>query len=158
MIQRLKIRTLIKQKGGASRVAGLCGVAQPSVSRWAAQGSIPQKYALLLEQLWGIDADLMHNPWGSERSSWVSEQEQEAIVCGDYDLRLDAPRRVPVEYSIDDPVEYSDHDDGDYTGVYDEPAPKVERGRVPSDDEIEAILREMNSDGNGQGAAVDCCD
>ena len=136
MLQRLRIRDLIKSKGGASHVAHLCNVAQPSVSRWAAQGSIPPKYALMLEQVWGIDADLMYNPWSLDRQAWVSKAEQLAIIRGDYDLRLDAPRRVPVEYSADDPIEYSDVDDGDYTGSYDEPAEPVKRKSGWTDDEI----------------------
>lgn len=156
MIQRLKIRALIKHKGGATKVAALCGVSQPSVSKWAAQGSIPVQYAILLEQLWGIDADLMHNPWGLENRVWVSDAEQAAIIGGDYEFRLEAPRRIGRTYAeeplvdLDEPVEIEPFPDGYEDDDEDEvPAPPVDRGRVPSDDEIEAILKELNNDREG---------
>lgn len=153
MLQRLRIRDLIKSKGGAVRVAELCNIAQPTVSRWAAQGSIPPKYALLLEQLWGIDADLMYNPWSLDRQAWVSKAEQIAIVAGDYDLRLEAPRGAGRTYTEellvdeDEVIEWRAPDPSEWD---DEPPVKSEgRGRVPSDEELEAILKEMNGDGEG---------
>lgn len=137
MIQRLRIRDLIKSKGGAVHVAELCGVAQPTVSRWGAQGSIPPKYALMLEQLWGIDADLLHNPWGIDVPSWVSKAEQLAILKGDYELRLDAPRkaRAYVEPLIDpnEPVEFEPFEDGEEEEEWAEP---VERKQGWTEDEI----------------------
>lgn len=140
MIQRLKIRALIKYKGGASKVALMCGVSQPTVSKWASQGSIPVKYALLLEALWGIDADLLHNPWGVEARSWATDAEQEAIINGDYSLDLIAPRGSRKSY-VDflEPVEiepfpegYVEEDDG-----YVEPQKKSGW----SDDELEEFLK-----------------
>ena len=142
MIQRLRIRALIKHKGGASKVAALCGVSQPSVSKWAAQGSIPPKYARMLESLWGIDADLMHNPWGVDSRAWVSEVEQGSIVRGDYDLRLDAPRRTWVDVPEADllaPVEFEPFAEGE--GWAGEPVPAVNSGRIPSDEELDAFLK-----------------
>lgn len=153
MIQRLKIRALIKHKGGATKVAALCGVSQPSVSKWAAQGSIPVQYAILLEQLWGIDADLLHNPWGIENRVWVSDAEQAAIIRGDYDFRLEAPRGAGRTYTEellideDEVIEWREPDPSEWD---DEPPVKSEgRGRVPSDEELEAILKGMNNDREG---------
>lgn len=108
MIQRLRIRALIKHKGGASQVAALCGVAQPNVSTWSSSNSIPAKYALLLGALWDIDPDLLHNPWPSDKRMFVNDAQQAAIIAGDYDLRLDAPRAawrgdVPL-YDPNEPI------------------------------------------------------
>lgn len=155
MLQRLRIRDLIRSKGGAVRVAELCDVSQPTVSRWSAQGSIPPKYALLLEQLWGIDADLMYNPWSLDRQAWVSKAEQIAIVAGDYDLRLEAPRRAGGQayieeplVDLDEPVEIEPFPDG-YEDEDEMPAPPVERSKVPTQEELDALLEGMNNDRKG---------
>lgn len=111
MFKRLSVPALIRHKGGASKVARLCGVSHPAVSRWSAQGSIPVKQALLLEQLWGIDCDLMHNPWG-RRAMLASTLEQAAVIGGDYHMDWRAPAlgilpsaSGPVEVALYDPYE-----------------------------------------------------
>ena len=141
MLQRLRIRDLIRHKGGASNVAALCGVAQPTVSRWAAQGSIPPKYALLLEAIWGIDADLLHNPWSLDKQAWVSEAEQAAVIRGDYDLYLEAPRGAGKPFVVE-PVTFepfTDEDGDEDDSAWIEPVREEKQGW--SNDELEAILR-----------------
>lgn len=124
MYKRANIRALVKMKGGAAQVALLCGVTSASVSQWSSAKSIPAKHARALAQLWGCNPDILHNPWGW-RAPYLSDAELQEALSGE----------VPL-YDIDDPIEYADHDDGDYTGSYDEPAEPVKRKSGWTDDEI----------------------
>jgi len=118
--KRLRISDLIKHKGGASKVARLCGVSHPAVSRWSTLGSIPVKQALLLEQLWGIDCDLLHNPWG-RRCMLASTFEQAAVIGGDYHMDWRAPAGVIAPgaadevllYDPDEPIEFEPFAEGE---------------------------------------------
>ena len=103
MFKRLNVAALIRHKGGASNVARLCGVSHPAVSKWSAQGSIPVRQALLLERLWGIDCDLMHNPWG-HAVQLANFDEQAAVIAGDYSMDWRAPA-IGVDVPLYDPNE-----------------------------------------------------
>jgi transcriptional regulator with XRE-family HTH domain len=74
MHKRIKVRDIVKLKGGTAHVARLCGVTPASVSQWSTAGSIPAKHARTLAHEWSLDADLLHNPWGW-RAPLMTEEE-----------------------------------------------------------------------------------
>ena len=126
MHKRAKIRDVVKLKGGAAKVAALCGVTSASVSQWSAAGSIPVKHARTLAREWGCDEDVLHNPWGW-RAPLLSDSELTEALAG-YDDPFG-----PVEI---DPDGIPDDDDDT---AWIEPVREEKQGWT--NEELEAILR-----------------
>lgn len=139
MYKRAKIRDLVKLKGGTAHVARLCGVTSASVSQWSNAGSIPAKHARTLAREWGCNPDILHNPWGW-RADYLTENELLSALSGGGDEELLIDDDEVIEWRAPDPSEW---DDEPYV------KPPVERGRVPTQEELDAILEGMNNDREG---------
>ena len=104
-----------------------------SVSQWSNAGSIPAKHARTLAREWGCNPDILHNPWGW-RADYLTENELHAALAGGEESLIDEDE--VIEWTTPDQAQWDDE-------------PPVDRGRVPTQEELDALLEELNNDREG---------
>jgi len=78
-MKRANIREVIRQMGGAARLAAGWGVSVAAVYAWGRDNSMPLDRADMLASTLDIDRDLLHDPWRGRCPEVMSEEETRAL-------------------------------------------------------------------------------
>lgn len=79
-MQRLNIKAVIRNLGGARALAGELGVSVPAVYDWIRDNSLPLQRAIDMAGRLGVDRDLLHDPWRGHGQDIMSEEETELFL------------------------------------------------------------------------------
>lgn len=89
-MQRLNIREVITQLGGAHALSKQLGVTSAAVYDWGRDNSLPLRRAIEVSAMLGIDRDLLHDPWrGYGQEIMSAEDTQRFLGSNTYALDVD---------------------------------------------------------------------
>ena len=89
-MQRLNIREVITQLGGAHALSKQLGVTSAAIYEWGRDNSMPLRRAMEVAGLLGVDRDLLHDPWRGYGQEIMSvEDTQRELAANTYALNGD---------------------------------------------------------------------